>query len=452
MASDADIVIYGGHSGGGKSFALLMEPLRHANNPQFGAVIFRRKLTQVTNEGGLWDTAMAMYQPLGAHFRGEPKLDFTFPSGSKVGFAHLIMEETVYDWHSAQIPLLGFDELTQFTRKQFFYLLTRNRSTCGVKPYVRATTNPDADSWVAEFIGWWWDPETGYAIPERSGVIRWMFKIDEEINWFDSYDEAITWREDQPELPDDLEPKSVTFIEARLEDNRALLEKDPSYKANLYAQDRITRERLIGGNWKIRATGGKFFKREDFEIVDDYPRDYRRRVRYWDFAGTEAKKSKSKTKQAEKLVNDPDWTCGLDALIDKNGIIYLVDLVRERVSPGGVEKLVRRTAEADGKSVPIWMEQEPGSSGKFVIDNFRRKVLLGYTVKPDKPTGSKLTRAEPYQAYAEAGNIKLVRGEWNNIFLSEHEAFPDPKIHDDTVDVGSGAFKALTSGAIINIG
>lgn len=443
MSSEADIIIYGGHAGGGKSYALLLEPIRHIEKKGFGAVIFRRKLTQVTNEGGLWDEAMGIYPLLGGRKRGEPHLDFKFPNGSSIGFAHLLLEETVFDWHSAQIALLCFDELTQFSRKQFFYMMTRNRSVSGVKPYVRATCNPDADSWVAPFIAWWWDPETGYAISERSGVIRWMIKIDEDIHWFASRKEALKWRDDEG-MDEAVKPMSVTFIEAKLEDNPALLEKDPDYKTKLHQQDRVTKERLIGGNWKIRASGGALFQRGDFQIVDEYPRNWVKAVRYWDFAGTEAKRSRSKTKMAEKLRNNPDYTCGMFAVIDREGTIFLVNLQRGRMSPGKVEKMVKETAEVDGKRVHIWLEEEPGSSGKFVTHHYRKRVLLGFTVKSDRVTGSKLSRAEPYQAYAEAGNIKLVRGPWNAVFLDEHDAFIDPGVHDDTVDVGSGAFKALT--------
>src|SRR4029077_9839556 len=80
-------------------------------------------------------------------------------------FSHLQLATSVYDWQGAQITLICFDELAHFTAHQFFYLLSRNRSTCGIKPYIRATCNPDADSWVAEFLAWWIDPETGFPIP-----------------------------------------------------------------------------------------------------------------------------------------------------------------------------------------------------------------------------------------------------------------------------------------------
>lgn len=76
-----------------------------------------------------------------------------------------------------------------------------------------------------------------------------------------------------------------------------------------------------------------------------------------------------------------------------------------------------------------------------------KKLVLGYTVKAERPTGSKMTRAEPYQAYSESGNIKLVRGAWNQWWLDAHDGFPDPDVHDDPVDSGSGLFKKLTDKA-----
>src|SRR3954467_10979635 len=84
LASPADIAIYGGSAGGGKTWALLMEPLRHVVNPQFGAVFFRRTLVQVRNEGGLWDESEKLYPNLQAKPRSAPDLSWTFPSGASV--------------------------------------------------------------------------------------------------------------------------------------------------------------------------------------------------------------------------------------------------------------------------------------------------------------------------------------------------------------------------------
>src|SRR3954454_4436898 len=97
----------------------------------------------------------------------------------------------VYNWQGAQIALICFDELTHFRAHQFFYMVSRNRSTCGVRPYIRATCNPDADSWVAEFLAWWIDPETGLPIPERAGVMRYYVRVSDKIIWADRPEELM---------------------------------------------------------------------------------------------------------------------------------------------------------------------------------------------------------------------------------------------------------------------
>ncbi|WP_442577851.1 terminase large subunit domain-containing protein [Mesorhizobium sp. ASY16-5R] len=260
LSSVADIVVYGGSAGGGKTYALLMEPLRNTDNPEFGAVFFRRDTTQITNEGGLWDTSQNLYPLLGAISIQQP-YRWTFPAGATVTMTHLQHEKDVRDWQGAQVPLILFDELTHFTRKQFFYMLSRNRSTCGVRPYIRATCNPDPDSWVAEFIAWWIG-EDGYPIPERSGVVRWFVVINDVIRWSDTADALVEL------YGSEAEPKSVTFIASSIYDNKILLEADPGYLANLKAQSLEEQMRLLHGNWNFRAEGG-LIKRDQILHLGD---------------------------------------------------------------------------------------------------------------------------------------------------------------------------------------
>lgn len=185
----------------------------------------------------------------------------------------------------------------------------------------------------------------------------------------------------------------------------------------LYQQDPKNRE-------------GGMFRREWFKIVDDYPADCRK-VRYWDLAATKPKQS-----------SDPDYTAG--ALVgEKNGIYYIIDIRRARETPANVERLIRLTAELDGPTVDIYMEQEPGSSGVSTIDHYAREVLKGFAFRGHRVTGPKELRANPLSAAAEAGNVMLVRGPWIQDFLDEAEAFPHGA-HDDQVDAVSGAFEMLT--------
>jgi ribosomal protein L37AE/L43A len=92
------------------------------------------------------------------------------------------------------------------------------------------------------------------------------------------------------------------------------------------------------------------------------------------------------------------------------------------------------------------MEEEPGSSGKSLIDHYRRHVLQGFTLNAVRATGSKLARAGPFASQAEAGNVRLVRGPWVSAFLDECETFPDGP-HDDQVDAVAGAVLVLGGSA-----
>lgn len=429
LSSLADIAIYGGAAGGGKSYALLLEPLRHYNNPRFGGVIFRRNSVQVRNEGGLWDESFTLYHPLGAHPR-EAYLEWSFPSGARLKFAHLELDRSVFDWQGAQIPFLGFDELTHFSEKQFWYMLSRNRSVSGVPGYVRATCNPDADSWVRKLIDWWIGPE-GYPISERSGVLRWFIRRDDAFLWGDSREELIE-RYGADELP-----KSLTFIPARLQDNRILMEKDPAYLANLRALSRVDRLRLEGGNWNIRATAGNVFRREWFPILDAVPGGWVSAIRFWDRAAT---------KPSEEN-RDPDWTRGLKLYKYPNGKFVIVDLKSVRDTPGQVEQLVKNVASHDTNAVKVMSQQDPGSAGVSEAEHFVR-MLAGYIVKTMTTSSDKLTRAKPVSAQCEVGNISVVRAPWNDEFFAELENFPDGA-HDDIVDVLSGAFNELCGGRSI---
>ena len=254
LATEADVCIYGGSAGGGKTCALLLEAIRNYDNPDFNAVIFRRTTPQITNPGALWDESAKFFALLGAR-PIESKLKWVFPSGMSVKLAHMELAKDRLAWQGSQIPFIAFDELTHFEEIQFFYMLSRNRSLCGVRPYLRATCNPDSGSWVRGFISWWIDPQTGLAITDRCGEIRWMYRYRESIRWFDTQEEAIADIK-KNNLPEEMLPKSVTFIAASVHDNKILMENDPGYLANLYALPLIEREQLLGGNWNISANHG----------------------------------------------------------------------------------------------------------------------------------------------------------------------------------------------------
>ena len=440
LSSTADIAIYGGAAGGGKSYALLLEPIRHYHNGKFGCVIFRRNSTQVRNEGGLWDESVAMYLPLLGH-PNQGMLEWTFPSGMRLKFAHLEHERTIYNWQGSQIAFIGFDELTHFTEKQFFYMMSRNRSASGVPGYVRATTNPDRDSWVRKIIDWWVG-EDGYPLEERSGVVRWFIRQDDEIVWGDTKEELVG------KHGEDQIPKSLTFIASSIHDNKILMEADPSYLSNLMALSRVERLRLLGGNWDVRPTAGMYFQRGWFEIVKTLPAGWTKIIRYWDRAAT---------KPSETNKN-PDWTAGVKLYCYPNGQCIIAHVARIRDTPLNVERFIKNTTIQDGRSVWVYVEEDPGQAGVADADNYVR-LLAGYNVRKNRASGDKITRAMPVSAQSEGGNIKVLEGPWNDALFVELENFPpeesavgvkkaegeSDKGKDDQVDALSGAYNMSLS-------
>jgi predicted phage terminase large subunit-like protein len=432
LASKADIAIFGGAAGGGKTYALLLEPLRYINNPDFGVIFFRRNTVQIRSQGGLFQESLKLYSQLdGATFR-EGYLDWKFPSGMQIKFSHLEYDRTVYDHQGAQYSAIFFDELTHFSASQFFYLLSRNRSMAGVPGYIRATCNPDADSFVRDLIDWWIDEE-GYPIQERSGKLRWFIRRDDTLLWGDSREEMIS------KYGNDELPKSLTFIPSKLTDNKILMDADPAYLSNLKALSRVERMRLLGGNWNIRESAGNFFRQEWASIIDAIPSGWVAVIRFWDRAGTKVSESNK----------DPDWTRGLKLYKYSDGSYVVADLKSARDTPGQIENLIKNVASFDGYGVRIMSQQDPGSAGVLEANNFV-KMLQGYDVKTFTSSKDKITRAKPVSAQFEAGNIKVLRAPWNKEFFDELENFPIGN-HDDIVDTLSGGFNSLCdNGSILD--
>jgi predicted phage terminase large subunit-like protein len=314
-----------------------------------------------------------------------------------------------------------------FSESQFFYMLSRNRSTSGVRPYLRASCNPEP-GWLAEFLSWWIGDD-GYAIPERSGAIRWMIRENDVTYWHD--DRQVLQAEHLKSTP-----KSVAFILSTIYDNKIGMEKDPGYLANLQALSYIDRERLLGdkdrgGNWKIKPAAGKIFNRDWFEIVDAVPFGMKY-IRRWDLAATQKKIGKK---------NDPDFTASVK--MGKHGnIYYITHVTNDQIDPARTDNQIKQLAEIDGKGTRVRWEEEGGASGKR--DSYHLSTLLnGYDVRGISPNGDKISRAKPLAAQALAGNVKLLRGAWNENFLNHMHGQPDLP-HDDIMDAASGAYHDLT--------
>lgn len=366
LSCPADVALYGGAAGGGKSFALLLDPVRYLSNPQFGAIIFRRTTPQITNKGALWDQSWKIYNlsSLGGRAVTSPRHKWVFPSKATIEFSHMEHEKNKEDHQGAEYPIIYFDELTHFTRGQFVYMLSRNRSTCGIRPYIRSTCNPDSESWVADFIAWWIDQDTGYAIPERSGVIRYFVTYNDEFYWGDTKKELKDRFATLFGGRDEVQPLSFTFISANLSDNKILEGLDPGYRAKLMAMPEVERERLLRGNWKISAGDGI--------IKSDWIRYYKELppVNYyvwsWDTAIKEGQENDFSAGQL--------WAC-----CDSG--YYLVRRFKFKKTYPDLKRVVWQAFQ-DQPSKEVLIEDK--SSGSQLIQDFRRPIPE--FVQPGKQT------------------------------------------------------------------
>lgn len=170
------------------------------------------------------------------------------------------------------------------------------------------------------------------------------------------------------------------------------------------------------------------FKRQWFPIVDAVPREAQR-VRYWDKAAT---------------AGGGDFSAGV-LMARSEGVFFVEDVKRGQWSSGERNRIMLQTAQMDREryagEVVTWIEQEGGSGGKESAEASIR-LLAGFAVNVEHPTGSKEVRAMPYAAQCEAGNVKIVRGAWNEQYLDELCGFPFG-VNDDMVDGSSGAFSKL---------
>lgn len=185
--------------------------------------------------------------------------------------------------------------------------------------------------------------------------------------------------------------------------------------------------------WPFEGTG-TLFRREWFKFceVNELPAPGRDDCRGWDLAATDAATA--------------DATATTKLRMAADGRIYVLHAGAVRKTPAGVEDYIKATATADGKGVIQSFPQDPGSAGKHVIAYLARTVLAGFRFRSSPEMKAKAKRAEPFSSQVEHGVVTIVRGAWNEEYLSELCDFPHG-LHDDLVDSSTRAYDA-----IINIG
>ena len=381
--------LFGGAAGGGKSSALLMSALQYVDIPGYSAILFRKTYADLALPGALMDRFRSWISNYDEVHWNNNTYIATFPSGARIAFGYLNNTNDYLRYKGSEFQFIGMDEVTEIRENDYRYLFSRLRRPASgelskVPLRMRAASNP-APNWVRQRF-----------IVEGTDTGR-------------------------------------IFVPSKLTDNPGI--DADSYRQALSALDPIERRRLEMGDWWA-TTLGTIFDRTNFVIIDpsEVPQvlSSARAIRFWDLAASEPTPSNP----------DPDWTVGTLMLFDQ-GIAYVLDVRRQRVKNEKVEQLIAQTAHEDGHSVSIRIEQEPGSSGKALIDQYARYVLPGFDFAGIRSTGDKLTRARPFGAAVANGNVRVVRGPWLTEWLDEFSSFPEACDHDDQVDSAVGAFSYL---------
>jgi predicted phage terminase large subunit-like protein len=381
--------LFGGAAGGGKSSALLMAALQFVDVPGYSAILFRRTYADLALPGAIMDRFQNWISQADDVRWNANNYTAMFPSGARISFGYLNNSQDYLRYKGAEFQFIGMDEVTEIRENDYRYLFSRLRRPASgplakVPLRMRAASNP-APNWVRQRF-----------IVEGHSTGR-------------------------------------IFVPSKLTDNPGI--DAESYRQSLQALDPVERRRLEEGDW-WSTTLGSLFERESFIIIDahEVPQisSSARVIRFWDLAATEPSQSNP----------DPDWTVGTLMLFDQ-GIAYILDVKKLRAKGDKVEQMIAQTAYEDGPAVGIRMEQEPGSSGKALVDQYARYVVPGYDFAGIRSTGDKLTRARPFAAAVANGNVRVVRAHWLTDWMDEFASFPEAANHDDQVDSAVGAFTFL---------
>ena len=196
-------------AGSAKTMGLLYDVFQHIEDPRWDGIVFRKTSTQLRGAGGVFTKASQLYSKVGAEVK-QSAMRIDFPSGATCRYSYLEHDKDVLNHQGLEYSCQYFEEACQFSRYQFMYMLSRLRSNADSQSFVKATMNPDPNSWVLDFVSWYLTPD-GYADPEKSGKVRW-FVSDEagQLDWADDPDTL------KGRHGNDVDPMSFTFIQASI--------------------------------------------------------------------------------------------------------------------------------------------------------------------------------------------------------------------------------------------
>lgn len=464
--SDADITVFGGAAGSGKTYQGICRFLRFINEPLYKGYVIRK--TQASLKHGAFKDAIRLFTAWEPRIKyNKVDMTITFPSGAMIVFKGLDGTASIEYFQGQEISGALVDEATHIKYEEISWLMTRLRTNADVKPTVWFTCNPDPDHFIAEWVDPYLFPKNTYKTV-KGHLIDVGGRVDPKLNcrkrWYYVIGGLWYWNDDRDALieeckhlifDDSQQPMSFLFIGATCEDNPVLMREQPNYKSQLLNKTKLEAERLLYGNWYIREEGAGYWKKEwVLPLVKKFPTEDNpldkidKRVRCWDFAFTEPHDANP----------DPDYTASVLMARTKLGFYLVEHVTRARKRVGALYQYIAQIALADYDTYGIitqYIPEDP-ASGK-VTYQFARDFLRERGVMVNKVRASQQkSKLERFKNFASASENRAVlvydtshhkdpEKNWNEYYFSELEVFDGTRNtrHDDMVDCTSDCFNVL---------
>lgn len=453
LKSNADIVIFGGGAGSGKSYCAALKLLKCVRDANFRCLILRKSFKQIKGAGGILDTIRKVHQKVYEFKFNASDNVIRYKSGAEIHLRPMSMQKHQDDIQGQQYSMIIIDEAQQISRESILYALSRLRSEWEGRHQLIMTCNPLPDTLVHDLVKPNLD-DNGTPIEELSGSINFMLNRGGEILMFSNEKEC------EPYLFKGEKPLSVSFINANIMDNPILMKMQPDYVSKLQSLSRVERLRLLDGNWNVREESSGYYNESWISPATqgELLSFNRYKVRAWDFANTLASEEN----------RNPDWTVGLlmgarcGQSKDEPFSVAVLDIVRDRRRFDGVSNMVLDTAEKDGKDVVISLPLDPGGASHFTKQLSAKLSQRGFKVILSRPTGGKVDRFALFSQLSEAGYVYMNTSvSWYKTYINELCAFDGTRnCKDDQVDASSDAlafinqqfkvFNVIRTGMVFN--
>ena len=266
-----DVAFGGGVLAAGKTYGAALSTAEPSLDPNWRGLVVKNNIDDLKRGGGVIDTFSKELYDNGAQLRMSDMPRLTFPSGAWIDFAHLAdqsVDAILRRFKSSQYDWIYFDELTGFTWDAFKTLLTRNRGKSAYAGKCLATTNPERESWIRDFIDWYIDPE-GFIDPERAGVVRYFYMMGsnaKDVCW------GMTKEEVYAQCKTDIDKKldkvygfmqgrdkwesmikSFTFYLGKMSENKEMLQNNDGYIGTIAMSGGAEAAKMLEGNWNVSS-------------------------------------------------------------------------------------------------------------------------------------------------------------------------------------------------------